>query len=222
VFVAGDAAHIHSPAGGQGMNTGMHDAVNLAWKLALVEQGLAATALLDTYDAERSPVAEQVLSDSGRLTRVATVREHLAQHVRNFVAHRLLGLPFVQHAMAERLSEITVSYPDSPMNRGAGSGLGPRPGQRIVADRPFGAGDMPRFALMATDDQQARALMQRYTPLLEPALRPPPDAAGIWLVRPDGYVAAVARAGDWHVIGDCLEAVATNVPPKAREKYRMP
>jgi 2-polyprenyl-6-methoxyphenol hydroxylase-like FAD-dependent oxidoreductase len=223
VFVAGDAAHIHSPAGGQGMNTGMHDAVNLAWKLALVEQGLAATALLDTYSAERSPVAEQVLSDSGRLIRVAMVRDHLAQHVRNFVAHRLLGLPVVQHALAERLSEITVGYPDSPINRGAAAGLaGPGPGERIVADRPFGTGDAPRFSLMAKDDQQAQAVLRQYSALLEAGLRAPPDAAGIWLVRPDGYVAAVASAGDWQVIGDCLGAVATGAPLTPPEKYRMP
>src|SRR6185436_11744804 len=60
VFLAGDAAHIHSPAGGQGMNTGMQDAINLAWKPALVEHGLAAPALLASYSVERSRVAAQV------------------------------------------------------------------------------------------------------------------------------------------------------------------
>jgi 2-polyprenyl-6-methoxyphenol hydroxylase-like FAD-dependent oxidoreductase len=78
VFVAGDAAHVHSPAGGQGMNTGMQDAINLAWKLALVEHGDAGAKILDSYSAERSGVAKQILSDSGRMTQVAMVRNHLA------------------------------------------------------------------------------------------------------------------------------------------------
>jgi 2-polyprenyl-6-methoxyphenol hydroxylase-like FAD-dependent oxidoreductase len=61
VFLAGDAAHVHSPAGGQGMNTGMQDACNLAWKLALVVRGIGSESLLDSYSAERSPIADQVL-----------------------------------------------------------------------------------------------------------------------------------------------------------------
>jgi 2-polyprenyl-6-methoxyphenol hydroxylase-like FAD-dependent oxidoreductase len=61
-FVAGDAAHIHSPAGGQGMNTGLQDAANLAWKLALVLKGHAPGRLLDTYDSERRPVGQKILN----------------------------------------------------------------------------------------------------------------------------------------------------------------
>ncbi|MGC7532179.1 FAD-dependent monooxygenase, partial [Pandoraea pneumonica] len=67
VFVAGDAAHIHSPAGGQGMNTGLQDAANLAWKLAAVLKGDAGDALLDSYEAERLPVAHHVLELSDRM-----------------------------------------------------------------------------------------------------------------------------------------------------------
>jgi 2-polyprenyl-6-methoxyphenol hydroxylase-like FAD-dependent oxidoreductase len=209
VFVAGDAAHIHSPAGGQGMNTGMQDAFNLAWKLALVERGLARPSLLDSYSLERSAVAARILSDSGRLTRVAMARNHLVQDVRNFVAHRILGLSPVQHALADRLSEITIGYPDSPLNAGSARGLeGPGPGERILAAPSFGAGDGPRFALMARDDGEARAALRDHAALLEPDLRSPPDAAGIWLVRPDGYVAAAARAGEWHAIRDCLAKIA--------------
>lgn len=207
VFLAGDAAHIHSPAGGQGMNTGMQDAFNLAWKLALVEHGLAAPALLDSYSAERSAVAAQVLAESGRLTRVATLRNQLAQHLRDFVAHRLLGLAGVRHAIAEKLSEIAIGYPESPLNRGSARVAGPHPGQRIVADRPFGAGDRARFALLARDSSESRVILQQFAALLEPTLRAPPDEAGAWLVRPDGYVAAVAPAGDWSAIHDCLAAI---------------
>ena len=66
MLVAGDAAHIHSPFGGQGMNTGLGDAENLAWKLAMVDPGRAADALLDRYKAERRPVAEEVLATPAR------------------------------------------------------------------------------------------------------------------------------------------------------------
>ena len=69
VFLAGDAAHIHSPFGGQGMNTGLGDAENLAWKLALVETGRAGEALLDTYEAERRPIATEVLGNTSSMTR---------------------------------------------------------------------------------------------------------------------------------------------------------
>ena len=208
-FVAGDAAHVHSPAGGQGMNTGMQDAFNLAWKLALVERGRARPDLLDSYSLERSAVAEQVLSDSGRMIRAATIKNPVAQSLRNFAAHHLLGLAVVQSAMANRLSEVTIGYPGSPLNLGSARGLaGPQPGQRIIAELPFGAGDEPRFALLATDGDAARATLRRHASLLEPALRAPPDDAGVWLARPDGYVAAVARAGDWTLIDGALAKIA--------------
>src|SRR5262249_27246310 len=68
-FIAGDAAHIHSPAGGQGMNTGIQDAYNLAWKLALVHRGKAPDSLLDSYEAERQAVAKALLASTDALTR---------------------------------------------------------------------------------------------------------------------------------------------------------
>ncbi|MFO1304376.1 MAG: FAD-dependent monooxygenase [Burkholderiales bacterium] len=208
-FVAGDAAHIHSPAGGQGMNTGMQDAFNLAWKLALVAHGNAAPALLDSYDPERSGVAKQILADSGRLTRVATMHGSLAQNLRNFVAHRMLGLPVVRNAMAEKLAEITIGYPTSPLNAGSAEGLrGPRPGARIVDARPFGTGDTPRFAVMAIETPAIRAMLASYPDLLEPSLRTPPDPTGIWLVRPDGYVAAAAHGSNVPLVEDCLARIS--------------
>ncbi|WP_084479960.1 FAD-dependent monooxygenase [Brucella pseudogrignonensis] len=75
IFLAGDAAHIHSPAGGQGMNTGMQDAFNLAWKLALVIKGICREDLLDSYSAERSLVGDDVLKSSGRLTKIAILEK---------------------------------------------------------------------------------------------------------------------------------------------------
>jgi 2-polyprenyl-6-methoxyphenol hydroxylase-like FAD-dependent oxidoreductase len=90
VFLAGGAAHIHSPAGGQGMNTGMQDAVNLAWKLALVCRRLAnSEPLLGSYSVERSEVGRQVLVNAGRLTTIMMLRGSALQWIRNHVASLL-------------------------------------------------------------------------------------------------------------------------------------
>ena len=93
VFLAGDAAHVHSPAGGQGMNTGLHDAANLSWKLAAVLRGYAADpeALLDSYHAERHPVGTKVLRSSGALVRLAMART-LRQRAVRAAATRLLSM----------------------------------------------------------------------------------------------------------------------------------
>jgi hypothetical protein len=115
VFLAGDAAHVHSPAGGQGMNTGMQDAYNLAWKVALVERALGREALLESYDAERSPVGEIVLKRAAAFTRLATLRGSLAQHLRNRVVSLLASLDFVQHRLGDQFAELSIAYPSSPI-----------------------------------------------------------------------------------------------------------
>lgn len=209
VFVAGDAAHIHSPAGGQGMNTGMHDAINLAWKLALVTRGLAAPSLLDSYGPERSAVAHQILSDSGRLTRAGILRNEAAQTLRNFAIHTILGFHGIRDKAAARLSELTIHYPDSPLNRGTSEGAtGPGLGERILDGAPFGAGDTPRFALLAPESAATRAILSDHAAILEPAPRAPLADGLLRLVRPDGYVVAVAAPGDEAVIDNCLAAIA--------------
>ncbi|MDW5317069.1 FAD-dependent monooxygenase [Rhizobium sp. PL01] len=209
VFLAGDAAHIHSPAGGQGMNTGIQDAVNLAWKLAFVEKdGGNSERLLDSYSAERSANAAQVLKDSGYMLRIGLVANPIAQSARNFVLHHLFGLTAVQHTAAERLSELLVGYPDSPLNGEMNKELKlPRPGQRIEHDFPYGAGNSPRFAIHAHEDGEAKALVQRHAEIVETEVRAPLAGGGICVVRPDGYVATTARAGDWKTIGDYLAGV---------------
>ncbi len=192
------------------MNTGMQDAINLAWKLALVVQHKAKTFLLDSYTADRSPVAKQVLADSGRLTSIAMTKNPVLQQLRNLVAHYVLGLPAARHAMAERLSETFFGYPHSPLNSGSAAELsGPAPGDRIVDTNPFGAGNAPCFALMAGDASAAKLTVEKFPPLVEAAIRTPPDENGIWLVRPDGYVAAVSRAGDWKTIDEALRRIAS-------------
>jgi 2-polyprenyl-6-methoxyphenol hydroxylase-like FAD-dependent oxidoreductase len=114
-FLVGDAAHIHSPALGQGMNTGMQDAYNLAWKLALVEKGLADQKLLDSYQSERHPVGAKLLKTTDAVTRLATVRSPLAAGVRNQLMHLLASHEVVQHRALKNLSMLGVNYRHSPI-----------------------------------------------------------------------------------------------------------
>ena len=185
VFLAGDAAHVHSPAGGQGMNTGMQDAFNLAWKLALVVRKTCDEHLLDSYSPERSGVGDQVLKAADRLTAIGTMKNPLAQTVRNLVGHVMLGLSPVRHAIADTMTEVTIGYPDSPLNGPSLGGAGPRPGERVVpiaGQVPVGSGDTPRFALFADKTAATVDLIRRFGGLLDPDIRPPFDNGGIWLV----------------------------------------
>jgi 2-polyprenyl-6-methoxyphenol hydroxylase-like FAD-dependent oxidoreductase len=110
VFLAGDSAHIHSPAGGQGMNTGIQDAVNLAWKLALVIRKKSSDSLLNTYNEEREPVAKMVLSLTDRLTRLATVQGTFGQQLRNTLLPILTGIHTVEDRIAETMAEVGIHY----------------------------------------------------------------------------------------------------------------
>jgi 2-polyprenyl-6-methoxyphenol hydroxylase-like FAD-dependent oxidoreductase len=114
-FVLGDAAHIHSPIGGQGMNTGMQDAYNLAWKLALVVRDEAPAAILDSYHSERHPIGAEVLATTHRATRAVLLRHPLGQAVRNRLASYLTSLEVVQRRMARTASQIAFNYRGSPI-----------------------------------------------------------------------------------------------------------
>jgi 2-polyprenyl-6-methoxyphenol hydroxylase-like FAD-dependent oxidoreductase len=214
VFVMGDAAHIHSPAGGQGMNTGMQDAFNLAWKLAMVSRGLGdEETLLGSYSAERSPIADDVLKGAGRMTEVALMKGDFKQAVRNRVTSFIFGLSPVKKKLADVLTEVSIGYPESPLNGGGKyPGTGPKEGDRapVDANHPrVGAGNTPRFALYADAGVERRsALITKYSELLDPNLRAPFDEDGLWLVRPDGYVAVATRADGWDEIERYLDLLA--------------
>ncbi|MGH7787270.1 MAG: FAD-dependent monooxygenase, partial [Candidatus Binatia bacterium] len=118
VLLAGDAAHVHSPAGGQGMNTGMQDAFNLAWKLGLVVSRRGrADVLLDSYSAERSAVGDEVLRNAGAMTRLGTLRAPAAQHLRNRIMPLLASLGVVQAKAGELLTELAIHYRQSALSR---------------------------------------------------------------------------------------------------------
>jgi 2-polyprenyl-6-methoxyphenol hydroxylase-like FAD-dependent oxidoreductase len=114
VFLAGDAAHIHSPAGGQGMNTGMQDAFNLAWKLAAVVNGDAGDRLLDSYQTERLPVAQNVITFTDRLTKAATL-SGVPRRIRDLVLRMLSHVPAVRRFMADLVEEVNICYTNSPI-----------------------------------------------------------------------------------------------------------
>ena len=202
VLLAGDAAHIHSPAGGQGMNTGMQDAINLAWKLALVVHGAAQPGLLDSYSAERARVGAMVVRNATRLTHAAKLSNPMLRGIRNGAIHALLGVRGIRRAMASMLSEIDIGYRGSALSSGHHAGerlpparyAGPPPGQLA-----------PRFVLYAADAASGDALAARYPALLEARTRAPHDRRELSIVRPDGYIGLVAKADDWAAATAWLE-----------------
>lgn len=115
VFLAGDAAHIHSPFGGQGMNTGIQDAYNLGWKLALVVRGVAAPSLLASYDAERRPVGKAVLDFTNQLQVSSSLRGSVRQGVRNAILRCVGHIELVGHHVADQLGETLYTYRAGPL-----------------------------------------------------------------------------------------------------------
>ena len=214
VFLLGDAAHVHSPAGGQGMNTGMQDAFNLSWKLAMVMRGACAEPLLDSYSPERSGVGDQVLKSADRLTTIGTLKNPVLQSLRNLVGHFMFGLSPVRHTFADAISEMAIAYPHSPLNGATihHGASGPKPGERVVPSIPsshetvVGTGPKPLFALFAEESPATVDLIARFGEMLEPTPRPPFASGGLWLVRPDGYACCSSESTEG--MARYLEALA--------------
>ncbi|MBW6424922.1 FAD-dependent monooxygenase [Rhizobium sp. XQZ8] len=126
VFLLGDAAHVHSPAGGQGMNTGILDAINLAWKLAAVIKGQAPNSLLDSYAVERQTFARKLVETTDKLFTFATAEGSFAEFVRTHIAPTFISVAYLSENVREYMfrivSQTTLSYDDSPLSEGkAGS-----------------------------------------------------------------------------------------------------
>lgn len=115
IFFAGDAAHIHSPMGGQGLNTGIQDIYNLAWKLALVEKEKANMRLLDSYHDERFPVGHEVLKKTDKMTRLILLSNPLLVSLRNKFIAFMASFSRVKNFMAKDLAELSISYAKSPI-----------------------------------------------------------------------------------------------------------
>ncbi len=192
VFLAGDAAHCHSPAGGQGMNTGLQDAANLGWKLAAAVQGWAPQGLLDSYNDERHPVGKMVLRSSGALVRLALVKPYLARMARIVVGSAALRVPAVSHRAAGTITGIGISY-------GRPHGAHPSVGTRANDVDLTGAGESATrlyealrtgaFVLIGRE-AEAPVPLDAWKGRVEYATASGAGTpAALTLVRPDGYVA---------------------------------
>jgi 2-polyprenyl-6-methoxyphenol hydroxylase-like FAD-dependent oxidoreductase len=236
-FLAGDAAHIHNPAGGQGLNLGVGDAVNLAWKLAQVVNGEAPQWLLDTYESERRPIAETVMKRTDTGFKLETTNNPVATWMRANVASRLIGrvskLPPVRRAVFHMMSQLWINYRGS---RAVGPGTGvlkpgdrapfapietTREGARSVLDLTHGPGyHLLVFSPGDEDmDELAARLTARYTASVTTHLIPAGehaarqayrvDGSRLVLVRPDGHVAALADPASVDPLITYLDTVLT-------------
>ena len=207
IALAGDAAHVHSPAGGQGMNTGLQDAVNLAWKLALVARGDAAPRLLDSYHEERHPVGTHVVETSARMIRMAMLRNPLLRRLRVFVLRHLLPRPWLPPRIRPFLSETDIHYRNQSLARGHRGNAGVQPGDRLPdleeAGQPiYRSLRHPGFTILVAgtgDADWPTAIGDQALVRIELA-RDGPLAQGLGLqageavlVRPDTYIGTFAR-----------------------------
>jgi 2-polyprenyl-6-methoxyphenol hydroxylase-like FAD-dependent oxidoreductase len=217
-FLLGDAAHIHSPVGGQGMNTGLGDAVNLAWKVADVLRGRASPSLLDTYEPERIAFARRLVATTDRAFTVITSRGRIARMVRVRVVPLVMPILFaskaVRRLMFRTISQTAISYRDSRLSQGTAGRV--RGGDRLPWVRLDGSDD--NFAPLASLDWQvhvygdptpelasasrARGLALQTFPWRASMRRAGLARNAAYLVRPDGHVALA----DPHASGVTLQA----------------
>jgi 2-polyprenyl-6-methoxyphenol hydroxylase-like FAD-dependent oxidoreductase len=192
VFLIGDAAHIHSPAGGQGMNLAIGDAFNLGWKLALVAKGQAHQRLLDSYHSERHPIARAVLRGADRGFALETLNNPIARWIRWHVAAHLIGpmtrMDAVQAMVFRLFAQTWISYRHSPAVAGSDR-LGLSPGDRL----PGVSGGTCHQLLLPSVSPAARALLARYPMEIEVNDWPKP---ALCLVRPDGHIAYLGPPHD--------------------------
>jgi len=211
-FLLGDAAHIHSPVGGQGMNTGIGDAVNLAWKLAAVLNGCADDNLLDTYELERIGFARRLVATTDRIFTFVTAQGFFARTIRTRLVPVLAPLLFrfqkVRSLLFHTVSQIGIQYHKSPLSEGAAASV--RGGDRLpwVKTDP----DQDNFAPLRSLAWQVHvygepkpgvgeSCTKLGLPLhlfeWQPQMRRSGLLRGaLYLVRPDGYVALADGDGN--------------------------
>lgn len=229
VLLAGDAAHQHSPVGGQGMNTGIGDASNLAWKLASVYAGSAPDELLDTYNEERIKLAEGLVNTTDKAFTLFADEGWAGWLFRGFIFPFVMPLmwkiPPVQAKVFQTVSQIGAGYPDSSLN-GLGSpcsGIELRAGQRLPwvsggdmdthDPLPFPRWHIVRFVERA--DEKSTAAIGRNVPIRTYEYVEEAGAKGFvrdkaYLVRPDGHVALVLDGVQDKQLGDYLERWGVN------------
>jgi len=223
-FLLGDAAHIHSPVGGQGMNTGIGDAVNLAWKLAAVLHGRAHASILDSYEPERIGFARRLVATTDRAFTAVTSSRPIARRVRLDIVPRLIPLLFafrsVRRFMFRTVSQTAVNYRGSSLSEGRAGAV--RGGDRLpwVKTDLNGVGD--NFTPLTSLDWQVHVYGDaapeiqamcdgRKLPLHVFPWRPEKGGTGLrrnaaYLVRPDGYVALANAEGSAAAVTSYLDA----------------
>jgi 2-polyprenyl-6-methoxyphenol hydroxylase-like FAD-dependent oxidoreductase len=215
-FLLGDAAHIHSPLGAQGMNTGLQDAYNLGWKLALVATGQAGAALLDSYEEERVPVAERLLNTTDRAFRLVVSDSRLAGLMRTKVLARIAAFAMsrkrVQTFAFGVVSQTRINYRGASLSKSLGNfpAAAPRSGDRFPwlrlktrqggpVEDLYGALDDTHFHLLSFGQQPpepalpSNGLLRIHSLPRDPANDAELARAHIpndsfFLVRPDGYI----------------------------------
>lgn len=186
IFLAGDAAHAHSPAGGQGLNTGIQDAFNLAWKLAQVIKGHAQENLLDTYQSERQPVARQVLKLSNHLTKLISIKNPLLIKLRDCLLPLIANKTKLVNAIAYHISELAISYPSQHKLIG----------QRAAAFNPNYQFLFIIFHNTAETEiliQFIKKQLQQQVQILHVQDFKENGGFNYWLVRPDQYIGFVGN-----------------------------
>jgi 2-polyprenyl-6-methoxyphenol hydroxylase-like FAD-dependent oxidoreductase len=191
VFLAGDAAHVHTPAGAQGMNTGLQDAANLSWKLTAVLRGHADPALLDTYQAERHPVGRAVLRSSGGIVRLAMVNRPWTLALRAAFTSFLGHVAPARRRVVGQITGIGYAY---AAPRGAHPLVGKRiPDVRLTTGPLHEALRGGRFVLITPGPGEYEAGGRKDRLTVEHWAG---DRRTTVLVRPDGYVAWAAETPD--------------------------
>ena len=210
VFLAGDAAHIHSPAGGQGMNTGIGDAINLAWKLTAVLKGRGSDVLLDSYEAERIGFAHRLVATTDRIFTFVTGEGRLADFIRTRVAPVVIPAAFsfeaVRRFAFRTVSQTMLNYRGGPLSRGAAGQV--HAGDRLpwvaVAGsdnfKPLTSMDWQVHVYGSAKGELSAWCAARNVPLHVFPWRDAHLSAGLardalYLIRPDTYVALADESG---------------------------
>lgn len=199
-FLAGDAAHAHSPAGGMGMNTGLQDAANLSWKLSAVLHGQAPASLLDSYEQERHPVGAQVLRISGGILRAGLTGYGPLRRMRALAAKALTSATPLADRAIRAVSGLAVSY---PAPRGAHPLTGRRaPDLALTSGRLYEALREGTFVLVVPAGGARPALSDPSRVVCAESRRDPKRTL---LIRPDGYIAWASDAPDQAGLRRALE-----------------